>query len=105
MKGVDLAAWPPRYDRSYRPAPSDRYWFAEIECAPRAELEEIIFAKLLAQIRYAWEKSPFYRRKWEAAGVSPDTLGSLEDLSRFPVVQKQELRESQAALPPYGEYL
>jgi phenylacetate-CoA ligase len=103
MKGVDLSAWPPRYDRSYRP--TDRYWFPEIECASREKLDEIVLGKLRGQIRYAWEKSPFYRRKWEAAGVSPDSLHSLGDLSRFPVVQKSELREAQAAHPPYGDYL
>jgi phenylacetate-CoA ligase len=103
MKGVDLSAWPPRYDRSYRP--TDRYWFPEIECASREKLDEIVLGKLRGQIRYAWEKSPFYRRKWEAAGVSPDSLQSLGDLARFPVVQKSELREAQAAHPPYGDYL
>src|SRR5439155_676126 len=46
-----------------------------------------------------------YRRRWDAAGVSPATLRSLEDLAKFPVVQKVELRLSQAAAPPYGEYL
>jgi phenylacetate-CoA ligase len=103
MRGVDLSVWPPRYDRSYRPA--DRYWFPEIECASREKLDEIILHKLRAQVRYAWEKSPFYRRKWEAAGVSPARLRTLDDLARFPVVQKSELREAQAAHPPYGDYL
>jgi phenylacetate-CoA ligase len=105
MKGIDLSVWPPRFDRAYRPAPGEKYWFPEIECAPRAQLEKIIFDKLREQVRYAWERSPFYRRKWQAAGVSPETLRSLEDLARFPVVQKSELRESQAAHPPYGDHL
>ncbi len=95
-------SWPPRYDPAYRPAPGDPYWFREIECGDQREL---ILGKLKAQVRYAWEKSTFYRRKWEAAGVSPDTLKSLDDLARFPVVQKNELRASQAASPPFGEYL
>ncbi|MEK7771142.1 MAG: hypothetical protein AAB335_08645 [candidate division NC10 bacterium] len=56
-------------------------------------------------MRYTWERSPFYRRKWEAAGVSPDTLRTLGDLARFPVVDKAELRQAQAAKPPYGDYL
>ena len=56
-------------------------------------------------MRYAWERSPFYRRKWEAAGVSPDALRTLDDLGRFPVVTKEELRAAQAAHPPFGDYL
>ena len=54
----------------------------EIECAEPAQQERVIFAKLRAQVRYAWEKSAFYRHKWEEAGVSPDALRSLDDLSR-----------------------
>jgi len=37
--------------------------------------------------------------------VSPDTLRSLDDLRRFPVVQKADLRAAQAAHPPFGDYL
>jgi phenylacetate-CoA ligase len=95
-------SWPPRIDGSYRPSPDDRYWFREIECGDRTEL---ILAKLKSQLKYAWEKSAFYRRKWEAAGLKPESLQTLDDLARFPVVTKSELRASQAASPPFGEYL
>jgi phenylacetate-CoA ligase len=57
------------------------------------------------QISYAWERSPFYRRRWQEAGVSPDTLKSLSDLRLFPVVQKSDLREAQASAGPFGDYL
>jgi len=104
-RGIDLAVWPPRYDPAYRPAPDDDCWLPEIECAEPAARDQVIFAKLARQVRYAWEQSPFYRRKWEEAGVSPGTLKSLDDLARFPVVQKAELRAAQASHPPFGEYL
>jgi phenylacetate-CoA ligase len=104
-RGVDLAAWPPRYDPAYRPAADAAHWLPEIECATPEARDPLILAKLRRQVRYAWERSPFYRRKWEDAGVSPDTLGSLADLQRFPAVTKDELRQAQAARPPFGEYL
>ena len=105
VRGVDLHAWPPRYDPAYRPAPDEPCWLPEIECAPPAARDALILAKLKAQVRYAWERCPFYRRKWEAAGVSPETLATLNDLAAFPVVDKAELRAAQAAAPPYGDYL
>jgi phenylacetate-CoA ligase len=105
LRGVDLAAWPPSYDPSYRPVPDAQHWLPEIECADPAVRDEIILAKLQAQVHYAWDKSPFYGRKWQAAGVGPDALHTLEDLARFPVVQKAELRAAQAAVPPFGDYL
>ncbi len=57
--GVDLSQWPPRYDRAYRPARTDPDWLPYLERADPIERDAIVFAKLAAQIRYAWEKSPF----------------------------------------------
>ena len=92
--------WPPRYDRAWRPSADAEYWRPELECAPPAERDRVVLTKLKAQIHWAWERSPFYRRKWGDAGVSPDRLKTLDDLARFPVVQKAELRAAQAARPP-----
>jgi phenylacetate-CoA ligase len=104
-RGVDLTVWPPRYDPTYRPAPDAEHWLPEIECAAPEARDALVLAKLRRQLRYAWERSSFYRRKWEAAGVSPDSLRDLSDLRRFPVVTKDELRGAQSAHPPFGEYL
>jgi phenylacetate-CoA ligase len=103
--GIDLRVWPPRYDATYRPPPDADHWMPELEGCDPAERDVVIFAKLTHQIRYAWDRSPFYRRKWEQAGVSPATLKRLDDLARFPVVQKAELRAAQASAPPFGDYL
>lgn len=102
VAGVDPSVWPPRYDRAYLPDDGAEYWSPELECAPTEVRNEIIFPKLVHQVRYAWEHSPFYRRKWEQAGVSPATLKTLEDFAKFPVVQKSELRADQAENPPFG---
>ncbi|MFI5375437.1 MAG: phenylacetate--CoA ligase family protein [Candidatus Rokuibacteriota bacterium] len=104
-RGVDLTVWPRRYDPAYRPPPEAAHWLPEVECADPAARDALVFAKLTRQVRYAWERSAFYRRKWQDAGVSPDALRSLDDLARFPVVQKAELRAAQAAAPPFGDYL
>ncbi|MBI3637667.1 MAG: phenylacetate--CoA ligase family protein, partial [Candidatus Rokubacteria bacterium] len=97
--------WPPRYDRAWRPSADAEYWNPELECAVPSERDRVILTKLRRQIRWAWERSPFYRRRWQDAGVSPDSLETLDDLARFPVVQKAELRAAQAARPPFGDYL
>ena len=97
--------WPPRYDPAFRPPASAEHWSPALECAAPAERDAVILGKLRAQVRYAWERSAFYRTRWQAAGVSPDTLGSLEDLAKFPVICKEDLRSAQAAHPPFGEYL
>jgi phenylacetate-CoA ligase len=97
--------WPPRYDAAYLPDPAAICWAPALECASPAVLEQVIVNKLVHQVAYAWDHSPFYRRKWQDAGVSPAMLRRLEDLTKFPVVQKAELRQAQAAAPPFGDYL
>jgi len=104
-RGLDLTVWPPRHDGTYRPQPEDDFWYPELECASPDARDAIIVDKLKHQIRYAWETSAFYRRKWEEAGVSPATLVYLDDLAKFPVVQKAELRAAQESAPPFGDYL
>ncbi len=104
-RGVDLGVWPPRYDPGYQPSADEPCWLPEVECAPPALRDELVLVKLRRQVEYAWARCPFYRRKWQAAGVSPASLETLDDLSRFPVVQKAELRHAQAAHPPFGDYL
>jgi phenylacetate-CoA ligase len=100
-----MRAWPPRYDAGWRPAADAEHWTPQLECAPPSRRDAVILEKLRHQIAYAWERSAFYRRHWEAAGVSPSTLRSLDDLVRFPVVRKDDLRAAQATAPPFGDYL
>ncbi len=97
--------WPPEYDDGYVPEPRQRYWFPGRETAGPGEREAFIVRRLQAVVRWAWERAPFYRHKWDEAGVHPDHLRTLEDLHRFPVVTKAELRREQAARPPFGRYL
>src|SRR4051794_36814907 len=99
-------SFPPRYDDDYVPPADARYWFPRRETMPAAERDRAIVERLKTVCRYAWEASPFYRRKWEAAGFHPDQLRSLEDFeSKVPVIDKQDLRDAQSRRPPFGDYL
>jgi phenylacetate-CoA ligase len=82
-----------------------RYWRKELETLPRPELEALQLRRFRERMQYVYEKSPFYRRKYDAAGVHPSQLRSLDDIRRVPFTVKEELRESQAAHPPWGDFL
>jgi phenylacetate-CoA ligase len=98
--------FPPRFDDAYLPPAGSRYWFPVRETMPAADRERAIVERLRVVCRHAWENAPYYRRKWEDAGFHPDQLRSLEDFEmRVPVVTKKELREAQARVPPFGDYL
>ena len=72
---------------------------------PEEREEKIILPKLQAQLRYAYENSPFYKRKWDKAGIHPEDIKSLEDFESIPFVTKDEIRQDQIENPPYGSNL
>jgi len=98
-------SFPARFDEEYLPDRSSRYWFPRRETMPTAERERAIVSRLREVMRYAYDKSTFYRSKWDDAGIHPDHVTSLEKFEEVPVVTKAELRASQAKAPPFGEYL
>ena len=101
-----MQQWPPVYDASYHPKPDQDYWFPEIETMdPEKREQTIILPKLQQQLTYAYENSAFYRKKWDAAGVNPKDIRSLDDFEAIPILNKEELREDQATHVPFGSNL
>ena len=76
----------------------ERYYQPEIECAPRETIVAIQNEKLKNQVRHVWENVPYYRKKMEEKGVSPDDIRSIEDLHKLPFLSKADLRDAY----PYG---
>jgi len=62
------------------------------------ELRSLQLGRLKSSLRRAWDHLPPLRAKFEAAGVHPDDLRSLDDLGRFPFTVKDDLR----AAYPFG---
>src|ERR1700721_4216738 len=62
--------------------------------ATRAELESLQLERLQPTLRRAYANNANYRRKFDAAGVRPEDLRSLDDLARFPFTGKADLREA-----------
>ena len=78
---------------------------APIEGLPPAEIRAIQSERLAAQWAYLWARSPFYQEKLRAAGLGPDSVKGIEDLTRVPFTVKDEIRRSLAANPPLGSHL
>lgn len=100
-----MTQWPPVYDDGYLPPGGARYWFPDRERQDPEAREPEILRKIQATMAWAWKRAPFYRRKWEAAGLEPGDIKSLADFRRVPITTKEELREDQATHPPFGSYL
>jgi phenylacetate-CoA ligase len=84
---------------------ASRYLEPEMERRSRAAMTRWQSRRLREQVRHAAAHSPFYRRKFKAAGVKPALIRGLDDLPRLPFTTKDELRDNQATKPPWGDLL
>jgi phenylacetate-CoA ligase len=71
----------------------------------RTELTRLQEERLAALLREVLPQNRFYARKFARAGIDPDSLSGIADLSRLPFTTKEELLADQAQHPPYGTVL
>ncbi|GAA4891656.1 phenylacetate--CoA ligase [Streptomyces coeruleoprunus] len=57
------------------------------------ELADLQLRRLRRTLRHAYDNVPFYRKSFDAAGVTPDDCRSLADLAHFPFTTKADLRD------------
>ena len=97
--------FPATYDQDYLPDPDSPYWFPHRETMDPEARKAAVLVRLREVMRHAYATSPFYRRKWDAAGCHPEDITSWEAFESVPVITKEELRESQTEHPPFGDYV
>ena len=71
-----------------------------IETASMDELRALQLSRLRWSLRHAYANVPHYRGAFDAAGVHPDDVASLDDLARFPFTTKADLRDNY----PFGMF-
>ncbi|ADD41729.1 phenylacetate--CoA ligase PaaK [Stackebrandtia nassauensis] len=74
-----------------------------LDPAERMSLDELRatqLTRLRASLRHAYDNVEGYRRAWDAAGVAPQDLRSLDDLALFPFTTKEDLRSGY----PFGRF-
>jgi len=80
-----------------------KYWEEELETLPRPKLEQLQLKRLQDHLSFAYQRSPYYRQAFDAAGVKPADLKRLEDLRLFPFTDKNLERDRQIAAPDFGD--
>ena len=73
---------------------TDIYWNKKIETATRDELDKHQLKLLKTQVKYCYENSEFYRKKFKEANVTPDDIKTLEDKQKIPFTSKLDLRDN-----------
>ena len=76
------------------------FFDSNIETMSHDELKKLQNDKFLKQLSYIVTNSPFYQKKIFDAGISIEDIKSLDDLSKIPYTEKQELREALLQQPP-----
>lgn len=71
------------------------YWDETLETISKRDLANLEFRALKKQLTYVYEKSPFYRQKFDSTKIRPDDLKSMADLTRFPFTTKEDVLKSQ----------
>src|SRR5437667_7324235 len=72
---------------------------------PRAELEALQVRKLRNLVEWADSAVPWQAKRLRDAGVTPDSITSLEDLRRIPFLTRDEWMDAQLEQPPFGSIL
>lgn len=75
-----------------------RYFQPEIETASREQILAWQNERLVKQVKNVWDNVPYYRKKMEEKGVTPEDIKGVDDLHKLPFLTKDDLREAY----PYG---
>ena len=75
-----------------------KYYQPEIETASHEQILEWQNERLVSQVKHVWENVPYYRKKMEEKGVTPEDIKGVADLHKLPFLTKDDLREAY----PYG---
>ena len=70
------------------------------ECMSAPEKQELQLKRLQDVVKRAYENVPYYRKRLDAAGITPEDIQTLEDIEKIPFTTKSDLREAY----PFGMF-
>nr|CBH39587.1 putative phenylacetate-CoA ligase [uncultured archaeon] len=70
------------------------YWNPHVERMPIKDLHKLQEERLRALVRYVYDHSSFYRQRFREAGVEPEDIKELSDVTKLPFTTKIDLRNT-----------
>lgn len=70
------------------------YYQPDIETMSREDLEALQLERLQALVKRVYQKIPFYKESFDKAGIKPEDIKSLADLTKLPFTVKQDMRDA-----------
>ena len=80
-----------------------KFWNAEAQTMPVQRRGEVQLTRLREAVDTA-TNAPFFADRFAKAGIRAGDIRSLDDVRALPVITKADLRRSEAAAPPLGDY-
>lgn len=74
------------------------FFDSKIEQMDRAEMRALQLERLKKIVKYAYDRVPFYKNKFDAIGLKLEDIQTLEDIKKIPYTTKADLRDNY----PYG---
>ena len=75
-------------------------WNEKMECLDRGQMKAVQSDRLKETVQRIYHNVPAYRKKMQEAGLTPDDIRSVDDLSKLPFTTKEDLRDNY----PFGMF-
>ncbi|MCS7150672.1 MAG: phenylacetate--CoA ligase [Caldimicrobium sp.] len=76
------------------------FWNKEMETISVERLRELQLERLKKVVKYAYERVPYYKKKFDEVGLKPEDIRTLDDIKYIPYTSKADLRE----VYPFGMF-
>jgi len=70
------------------------YWNPEIETMDQKDLRQMQSEKLVKLVKYVYDNSPFYKKRFDEFGIRPEDIKSIDDVTKLPFTYKTDLRDT-----------
>ena len=70
-----------------------RYWNEEFETLPLDKLKKLQEERLQSMVARAYEKTNFYRKKFDQMGVKPKDVKTIDDIQKLPMIESEDFRK------------
>lgn len=92
------ATWKGAYTRvlkrHFGPFKSRRAWLAKTQYLGADQLKDMQLNLLRRMVEHAYKTVPYYTAMMTERGIKPDEINSLEDIKRFPIISRADLKEA-----------
>jgi phenylacetate-CoA ligase len=86
----------PAWESGLRRRPTLRHlaYLEKTQWQPLSDLEAIQACALQRLLRHAYANVPYYRSRFEAAGIRPESIHGAADLAKLPILGREEARDT-----------